>query len=97
MSIVSGQRQAGCWCLAPRAACEWEKSRNGPFWLCLLEVMLLLWAAADGVSLLCSFLPPVYLSAFLVQCVGVSGYKELSYVSWSLLIQISMFLAMNFQ
>ena len=50
-----------------------------------------------GDSLLISFVPQSTYLPFLVPCVGVSGCKELSYCSWALSIQISRFLAMNFQ
>lgn len=54
-------------------------------------------SAQGGDSLLISLVPQSTYLPFLVQCVGVSGCKEPPYCSWALSIQISMFLAMNFQ
>lgn len=54
-------------------------------------------SAQGGDSLLISLGPQSTYLPFLVQCVGVSGCKEPPYCSWALSIQISMFLAMNFQ
>ena len=49
-----------------------------------------------GDSLLPAYFSPVRLLAFLVQCVGVSGSKELSYGFWALGSQISVFLITDF-
>lgn len=54
-------------------------------------------SAQGADSLLISLGPQSTYLPFLVQCLGVSGCKESPYCSWALPVQISMFLAMNFQ